>query len=328
MINWQQHKRRIIIIAIIVVVIGVYLYNRDDGKYIEPVTSDYEDRWSNEDFTGAMMEQSAPTMGRESLDVLSAPNKARGLAEEPVSGAAEAKTDRKVVRSGALDLVVDKAEEAARQVQALAEGAGGWVESLRVYDVGDSQKNGSVIIRVPADKFKEVMENLKGLAINVESEVVNAADVTDQYVDMEARLKNMRAEEEQYLAILKQAEDIEDILNVTQRLHKVRERIERMEAQLKLLAEEIKMSSITVSLTAEGDIEVFGVHWRPMVVVRQATREMLESLTGYVDAMIKFVFAVPALLLWLVTWAVGLLIVWKVGKAIKRKWFSKNLTSN
>lgn len=231
---------------------------------------------------------------------------------------------RKVVRSGMLDLVVNKAEEAAAQAQTLAQQAGGFVESLQIYEVVDGQKSGSVTIRVPADKFRETMDSLKGLAINTENEVVSTQDVTAQYVDIEARLKNMRAEEIQYLSIMERAVKIEDVLNVTQRLSDVRGRIEQLEAQLKLLKAEVEMSSIVVNLTAEGDIEVFGIHWRPLVVVRQAFRDMLESLTEYADQIIKFVFALPVILLWIATWGVGLLIAWKVGNKIKQRWFDKD----
>jgi len=288
----------------------------------------YGGEYSDVSPMAGIAKNSAPSLVGEMADTFKAPL-AREVADVGQAiGSDEAVDDRKVVRSGSLDLVVDKAEEAAKQTRALAERTGGFVESLQVYDVGDSRKSGSVTIRVPADKFTETMEALKDLAINVESEVVNAQDVTEQYMDMEARLKNMRAEEKQYLEIMKKAEEIEDILNVTQRLSNVRGRIEQMEARLKLLKEEVEMSSIVVSLTAEGDIEIFGIHWRPMVVVRQSFRDMLESLTDYVDSLIRFVFALPALLLWLVTWGIGLLIAWRVGRVIKQKWFDKKVNSN
>lgn len=249
---------------------------------------------------------------------------AAGMPENP---SADVMTEaRKVVRSGMLDLVVNKAEEAAAQAQALAQQAGGFVENLQIYEVIDGQKNGSVTIRVPADKFRETMDKLKALAINTENELVSSSDVTAQYVDIEARLKNMRAEEAQYLSIMERAVQIEDVLNVTQRLSDVRGRIEQLEAQLKLLKAEVEMSSIVVNLTAEGDIEVFGINWRPLVVARQALRDMLESLTEYADQIIRFMFALPVILLWIATWGVGLLIALKVGNMIKRRWFDKDIT--
>lgn len=326
MINWQQHKKLIIAGLVILVLLVWYLYKTDGPVTPLMRVDDYgEGIGGSETMQGVTSKRSTLEIGQQEVGMPAAPMAfdAAGVPEN-VGGEALLTEARKVVRSGVLDLVVNKTEEAARRVQTIAQGVGGFVESLQVYEIGDGRKSGSVTIRVPAGKFTEVMESLKALAINTENEVVNTQDVTAQYVDMEARLKNMRAEEEQYLTIMERAVKIEDVLNVAQRLSDVRGRIEQLEAQLKLLKEEVEMSSIVVNLTAEGDIEVFGIHWRPLVVVRQAFRDMLESLTEYADQMIQFVFRLPVLLLWIVTWGVGLWVVWVVVSKIRKRWQDKN----
>jgi len=324
MVNWQQNKKIIITGIVLLVLLVWYLYKTSD-----PVTPFMTAQDFPEDMMDSAQEPQAARKGTAAMlgeagNSLTAPLAfdAAGVPERFSEGPAA--DVRKVVQSGTLDLVVNKAEEAAGQIQVLAQQAGGFVESLQIYEVVDGQKSGSVIIRVPANKFRETMDSLKALAINTENEVVNTQDVTAQYVDIEARLKNMRAEETQYLSIMERAVKIEDVLNVTQRLSDVRGRIEQLEAQLKLLKAEVEMSSIAVNLTAEGDIEVFGINWRPLVVARQAFRDMLESLTEYTDQIIKFVFALPVILLWIATWGIGLLIAWKVGNMIKQRWFDKD----
>ena len=329
MVNWQQNRKIIITGIILVIAVGWYLYKTSNPPVIPFMQSQTfpEDMMGSAEVPQAARKGSAAMPGAVS-NSLTAPLAfdAAGVPENLNTG--QATEARKVVRSGMLDLVVNKAEEAATQVQSLAQQAGGFVESLQIYEVIDGQKNGSVTIRVPADKFRETMDKLKALAINTENELVASQDVTAQYVDIEARLKNMRAEEVQYLSIMERAVKIEDVLNVTQRLSDVRGRIEQLEAQLKLLKAEVEMSSIVVNLTAEGDIEVFGIHWQPLVVIRQAFRDMLESLAAYADQIIKFMFALPVILLWIATWGVGLLIAWKVGNKIKQRWFDKDITSN
>jgi hypothetical protein len=325
--NWRgANKKKIIIGVIIVVLIGWYLYNQDRRIVRTAVPGVREGRFEDRSMGGAMggaVEKENFSFMGGAAERLAAPMVRQEIAQVDQMAQEEVVTeDRKVVRTGVLSLVVDKAEEAARQVQNIAKGAGGFVENLQIYELSEGRKSGSVTVRVPADLFREVMDNIKGLAVNVESETVNAQDVTEQYVDMEARLKNMRAEEGQYQEIMKRAEKVEDILNVAQRLSDVRGRIERLEARLKLLKEEVEMSTITVSLMAEGDIEIFGVHWRPLVVVKQSFRDMLESLTEYVDEMIRFVFKLPALLLWIVTLGIGIGIAWKIIKWARGKWFS------
>lgn len=88
------------------------------------------------------------------------------------------------------------------------------------------------------------------------------------------------------------------------------------------------MSSISVSLTSEADVEVFGVRWRPLVVAKTALKNMMEGLTGYIDSMIGFVISIPVLILWVLTYGLGLLVIWKVGKWLKRRYWDKNNEKN
>ena len=230
--------------------------------------------------------------------------------------------DRKVIRNGSLSLLVKKTEEAANQIKSFAKDLGGFVENANIYEVSDTSKEGTVTIRVPADKFDATINRIKELAIRVESEEINAQDVTEMFVDLEAQLKNLKAAEAQYLVVLKQAYKVEDILKVHERLTVVRDSIERLEGRLKYLSSQVDMSSITVSLTEEADVQVFGIIWRPLTSLKQAFRDMLEGLTGYVDSIIGFIFSLPVLILWLVTIIAGLWVVLKVFRFVKAKFFS------
>lgn len=138
-------------------------------------------------------------------------------------------TDRKVVKTGSLSMFVEKAEETAPKIKVLAEDMGGFVVNSQIYETSLDSKSANVTIKVPADKFDETMEALKELAVEVERENESARDVTEEFVDLEARLSNLEAQEEQYLEILKRAYTIEDILSVTNRLNSVRQQIEQLE---------------------------------------------------------------------------------------------------
>jgi len=82
------------------------------------------------------------------------------------------------------------------------------------------------------------------------------------------------------------------------------------------------MSVITVALIAEADVEVFGIRWRPLYVLKQSLRSMFGGLTSYVDAMIWFVLYLPVIILWLATGAIIVIVGWKVVKWMKQKFFS------
>lgn len=232
-------------------------------------------------------------------------------------------TQRKIIKDGSLQLLVKKAEETAAAIQDIAKRLEGFVSYSYIWEVSEGVKSGTVTIRVPADHFEEAMEEIKKLAIKVERETTNTKDVTEEFVDLEARLKNLRAEEEQYLEIMKEAETVEDALAVAGRLSDVRGRIERIEGQLQYLSRQIEMSTITVSLTSEAEVEVLGIRWRPLFVVKQSLKSTLRGLTGYVDAMVRFIFALPVIALWLATIALFAVLGWRLFSWLRKRFFSK-----
>lgn len=245
---------------------------------------------------------------------------------ESGSSAVSGTTDRKVIKNGSLDLLVKSAEKSAKDIQSVAEKLGGFVADSDIYNVAQDAKSGRITVRVPANKFNIAFDEIKKFAIKVERENSSAQDVTEQYIDLESRLKNLRAQEAQYLEIMKKAETVEDILNVSSRLSEVRGQIEQIEGQLKYLASQVDMTSITASLTEEGDVEVFGINWRPLYVAKQALRNTVSGLADYIDSMIKFIFQLPLILLWLATIGLIVLVGWKILWWIWRK-FNNSQTS-
>lgn len=231
---------------------------------------------------------------------------------------------RKIVKTGNLSLLVNKAEETAERMRGVAERLGGHVDSINLYEVSVGVKSGSVTIRVPSARFDEAMGEVKKLASKIERETVSTRDVTDQFVDLEANLRNTRAEEKQYLDIMERARSVEDTLNVAGHLANVRGRIEQIQGTLQAMSREVDMSTITASLTAEEDVQVFGIRWRPLFVAKEAFRNMLSGLTGYFDAMVRFLFALPVILLWLGTIGIILYVLWKLGKRFFGGLFNNN----
>lgn len=256
---------------------------------------------------GGMMVKSSPLMAEV------APSSA------PIAGdVSSVAIPRKITKSGNLSLLVPTAESAVTQIQALATQVGGYISNSNIYETSPGIKSGLVTLRVPTDKFEATISALKQLAVKVESESVNADDVTEQFIDVTARLSTLRAEETQYLAIMKKAQKVEDILNVTNRLTEVRSQIESLQSQLKYLNSQVDLSTITVNLTAEKDVTILGIHWQPLTVIKQALRSLLESLVSYVNLIIAFVVFLPVLALWLITIGFVVWLIWQLVKRIKK----------
>jgi len=246
-----------------------------------------------------------------------------GVSSKESGGVSEGQmTQRKIVKNGSLSLLVKKAEEIAQGIKSTAEKLGGFVVDSQIYEVSQGVKSGTITVRVPADRFKEAFEEIKRLGVRVERESESSRDETEQFIDLEARLKNLRAEEKQYLEILDRAKTVEEILQVSQPLNLVRGNIEQIEGQLKYLSRQVDMSTITVSLTAEADVEVFGIRWRPLFVLKQAFRNTVSGLTGYIDTMVSFILYLPILVLWVGTLVFLGAIVWRVFKLVRSRFFA------
>ncbi len=309
---WQ--KRKVIIIAAMIIILAVAWYLTQNT--ITPLGKSFSSPLENNAGSASLGQ---PEIFPSAVNRAAAPAAMDATSETAADQQQLTTFERKVIKVGTLNLVVNQTEEAAAAIQKIAEGLGGLTQNVQIYGAGRDKKIGLVTVKVPVAKFNEAIDAIKQLADEVQNLTVTTNDATEQYIDLTARIKNMRAEEEQYQNILKQAAKIEDILQVTERLSNVRGRIEQAEGQLKYLSGQVDMSTITVNLSAEGDIEVLGVHWRPSITARQSIRNMLVSLTSYADAMIKLLFYLPVLLVWLVTIGIGLLILARVSKKAKQR---------
>jgi len=230
-----------------------------------------------------------------------------------------ASTEKKVIKNGYLSVFVDDPAATVTQITKIATEKKGFVDRADIYQETNGQVTGTVVIRVPNAAFESAMEQVKGIAREIDRETVDSTDVTEQYIDLEARLKNMRAEEAQYQDIMQKAVKIDDILNVASRLADVRGRIEQVQGQLQYLSRQVDMSSITVSLTAYSEVKVFGLKWKPLVELKQALRGLFESLTSYVNMLIKLIFALPIIILWVATFGLIGWGFWKLGRWAYRK---------
>jgi hypothetical protein len=233
--------------------------------------------------------------------------------------APDAAAGRKIIRTSSMEMVVQHPAEAAEKITALAEGMGGYLVSAD--GGGQNATAGVLTIRVPAARFEEARVAIRKLELRVESEKIDAQDVTRQYVDQDASIRNLRAEEAQYLAILKQANTVKDMLAVSERLSEVRGQIEQQQAEFNALSRQIETVAITVSLRTEAEAKVFGLNWRPGYQLKLALRDGLDSLATYATAMTTILFYLPAVLLWVGTIVMGTVVGWKAVRWAGRRWF-------
>jgi len=146
-----------------------------------------------------------------------------------------------------MSLVVEDVARSIDQISDLAKSLDGYVVTSGVWRNNETI-NGSISIRVPVESFDATIIALRGLASKVTSETTSSEDVTEEYVDLDAKLRNLQATEEQLLRIMEKAEKIEDVLAVQRELTQVRGEIEQTQGRMQYLERTSSSSLIEINL--------------------------------------------------------------------------------
>jgi hypothetical protein len=162
-----------------------------------------------------------------------------------------AQLERKIIRNATIMLESKTPDETRAKVQVLAETKGGFVLS------SDTTSNGGyatvkIVVRVPSAQYPAMIDALHNVGARVAQENQTGQDVTDEFYDLEARLRAQRAVEAQYLEILKRAVSIKDTLDVQQKLGEIRTEIERAEGRRRLLENQASLSTFTITILREA----------------------------------------------------------------------------
>lgn len=234
--------------------------------------------------------------------------------EEGGAGASPSGTvaEPMIVRNGMLELRVGNVTESLTALRLAVEKNRGEIADLSV-SAGVSENAlgtpdassptfASITIRVPADKLDSLTAELAALG-TVLSQSESSTDVTEQAIDMEARLKNLRAEEERLRSFLDRATKVSDLLEVQRELARVRGDIEAMDAQLTYLKRQVARATLQVTLSTPGPVTGTGSPW---FGIREAFARGVQGAFTVIQALITvLVAALPlAALVALVVWAI------------------------
>lgn len=260
--------------------------------------------------------ESAPVSS--SLNVPMSASKMGG--NSTVSNAAETstdlpETDKKIIKNGNLSLKVDNTDKASVSITKIAKDNSGEVASSNFRQSGTNVKSGIVTVKVPVGNFEKTFADLKKIASLVLTESTSDQDVTEQYVDFQAQLKNKQAEEEAFTRIMAQAQKIDDVLAVQRELSRVRGQIEQLQVRIKYMDSQTNMSTITVNISEDATISVVD-KWRPWQVVKETASVLVKKMQGFVDLVIRLIILVLPVL---VLYGLLVLVVYRIGKRIYLK---------
>lgn len=179
---------------------------------------------------------------------------------DTAASAAEA-ADRKIIRNANLTMEVDSTTDTQHKVTSIAEAHGGFVVTSEAKQREDSDPakrtlDIKLVVRVPADRFGSALDQIRGLAGTLREEAVTGQDVTEEFIDLEARIRTQKALELQFLEIMKQARKVEDAMEVQRQIAEVRTEIEKLEGRKRFLENRSSLSTITVNIEAPKMIAV------------------------------------------------------------------------
>jgi hypothetical protein len=159
---------------------------------------------------------------------------------------------RKVIRTGRIELVVTSYDEARTKLEAILKSAGGYIDSTQVTHSQGAVSNATIVLRLPSKEFGAIVPMLRALG-EISSETTNAADITDQYIDVSARLASAKVLEKRLLELAADRNGkVESVLAVERELARVRGEIESHEGHIRQWNDQIAMSTITLGLSTKA----------------------------------------------------------------------------
>ncbi len=222
--------------------------------------------------------------------------------------------DRKITRTADLEVSVENVLESVQAVEDIAVTAGGFVSnsSLAVTNTEDGEdiETATVRIRVPAEAYTDVLRQVRGIAKEVRSQSEDTQEVTEEYTDLQSRIRNLEATEGRYLDLLTRATTISDILSLEDRLTSVRGEIEQVQGRINVLDDLTDLATISVRLVLPAVVtpaEEESQGW-----AAEAWEKSWEASTDVMIVVGSIAIATVAFLPWFLVPAVIGLAAWRI----------------
>lgn len=180
---------------------------------------------------------------------------------EKAAETSTAAIDRKIIRNADLTMEVASTTDTQHRIVSIAESLGGFVVTSEAKQRESTEParrtlDVKLIVRIPENQFGSALDQIRGLTSNLTEEKVSGQDVTEEFIDLEARIRTQKALEAQFLQIMRQTGKITDALEVQRQIAEVRSDIERLEGRKRFLENRSSLSTITVNIVAPKQMVV------------------------------------------------------------------------
>lgn len=297
------------IVGIVVLLVAALVWVSGCG------TGDGGAKMSGEDVSEATVYYNTSVTSAARGDYVAEENGAEAMAPfVPISpygvedGVVAHRSNQKVITNASLQVEVEEGtfQTAFEQTRLLADKYGGYVVSANSSASGKENvmRSGVVTIRVPSQSLNLALEDVLRLG-KTTAQQVDSQDVTEEYVDLESRLKNAQTQEQALLSLMGQASTVEETLRVRDVLYSVQREIEQLKGRLAYLEEHSSFSTLTVSLYESGAVATKNGGWGFIQALKDAVRALVRTVN---ELLVFLGGALPVLvLLVLIGWVVYLI---------------------
>jgi len=263
---------------------------------------------------GGAVAPAAPADGNPALESSRSLDQSGAPAGAATGGAQPAvpqqQFDRLVIKTADLSLQVESVRDAEAAVRAKVQALGGYV--VKAENSGAEENLTSrITFRVPAQRFDEALAGVQGLAKKLLGRTVSGDDVTEEFVDLDSRLRNLNATRDRLMTFLDKAQNVQEALSVNQSLSDIQGQIEQIKGRIQFLKQSAALSTVTVSLQPPPSVApiVEEGGWQPWAVARGALRGLIALGQGLASVAI-------VVLVWTPVWLPLVLLGWWVRRRI------------
>jgi hypothetical protein len=295
--TWISHNI-LLTIAIAIILVLLFRMAASEARRSVPsmVTSD-----SYMDVEQESLGFSVPRMGNTA---------SKDTATESYSRQAPSSEQRITTKNASLSLLVTNVEETLTAIQQEVSDQNGFIVSSSV-SYPTEEPTAHITARVPKEQLEEITERIKNLGLKVVSEEITGADITDQYRDVEERLRVLTENKERMEEIMAQATTVDQIVSIQQQLFQIQDQIDALKGEQQYLEQSAQMSRLSIYLSSD-ELSLPYVpdnQWRPEVIFKNAVRSLFTTFQ-----------AIGSLAIWMgvfsVIWGPALIgyLVWKKRK--------------
>lgn len=231
-----------------------------------------------------------------------------------------AQQDRKIIYTADFRVEVKNYQDSVRSLQNSISEFGGYVVESAMYEESEnSSTSGYITARIPQEQFDAFTEVVEEGSDNVLESSVSGQDVTEEYIDLESRLKSKEVVEERLLSFMEQAEETEDLLAISNDLANVQEEIEEITGRMNYLQDKSDLATVTIHIQ-ERDVKLSGVGEDDLNTWEKTQEQFMKSINFLISIFSGlFVFLVGNLPLILLLGVIGLIVFWVIRKRRKNE---------